>query len=182
MFGPTMVLRSLILALAAAAPSAALAQSSDSGIYVGGLLGRTRVSENCPQSCEEASRAARAFAGYQINRGFGIELGAASLGETKSQEFGVPVTTQVRVVDFTVLGHWHIAEKVALFGRLGGYSGKTTGTLTDTSSGVTGGVGAQFAVTPNLGLRVEWQDYATMSNGARLFDINLLGIAALWRF
>jgi OOP family OmpA-OmpF porin len=172
-----------MLALAAALPApAALAQSSDSGIYVGGLLGRSRVSENCPKSCDEASRAARAFAGYQFNRGFGMEVGAAGLGETKSDELGVPVTTQVRVLDFTVLGHLHLAEKVALFGRLGVYQGKTTGTLTDTSSGGTAGVGVQIAVTPNLALRVEWQDYATVSNGARLFDINLFGLAALWRF
>jgi len=169
------------LAAAICAP-AAFAQASDSGIYAGGLLGRTRYSENCPQSCDEASRAARLFAGYQFNRWFGMELGAAALGETKNQELGVPVTTQVRVLDYTLLGYLHIAEKVALFGRVGAYSGKTTGTLTDTSSGGTAGVGVQFAVTPNLGLRVEWQDYATVSNGARLFDINLLGIAALWRF
>lgn len=178
-----MVLRSLILALAAALSApAAFAQSSDSGIYVGGLLGRTRVNADCPKSCDEASRAGRAFAGYQFNRWLGMEVGAAGLGETKQDELGVPVTTQVHVTDFTVLGHLHLAEKVALFGRLGVYSGKTTGTLTDTSSGGTAGVGVQLAVTPNLALRVEWQDYATVSNGARLFDINLFGLAALWRF
>jgi len=179
-----MVLRTLILALAAAllAP-AAMAQSADgSGIYVGGLVGRVRFSEDCPQSCDESSRGVRAFAGYQFNRYFGLEVGAASLGETKNEELGVPVKTQVRLVDASLLGHWHLAEKVALFGRLGAYSGKTTGTVTDTGTGVTLGAGAQFAVTPNLGLRVEWQDYATLSNGIRVFDANLLGVGVLWRF
>ena len=75
-----------------------------------------------------------------------------------------------------------LAEKVSLFGRLGGFYGKTTSTITDSGTGVTLGVGAQFAVTRNLGLRVEWLDYATLANGLRIFDANLLGIAALWRF
>ena len=180
-----MVLRSLsrlwVAALAVAAPAAA-APPDDMGVYAGGLLGRTRYSHDCPESCEDASRGLRVFGGVQVTRYFGMEVGAAGLGETKTEELGAPVSTKVHVVDFSLLFHWPLAEKVALFGRLGGYYGKTTGTITDSGAGVTAGVGAQFAVTPNLGLRVEWQDYATVSNGARLFDINLLGIAALWRF
>jgi opacity protein-like surface antigen len=180
MFPPPMrTLLALVLVLAA---PAAAAQSDDSGFYVGGLLGRTRYSENCPQSCEESSRGLRAFAGMQLNRYFGLELGAAGLGETKNEELGVPVTTQVRVVDFTMLLHWPIVEKMSLFGRLGGYYGKTTGTITDSGTGVTLGVGAQFAVTRSPRLRVEWQDYATLASGIRVFDANLFGVGALWRF
>lgn len=171
----------LAVALAVAATAAA-AQPEDMAVYAGGLLGRTRFSESCSPSCDEASRAVRVFAGVQVTKYFGMELGAASLGETQTEELGVPVTTRVRVVDFSLLGYLPLAQKVALFGRLGAYYGKTTSTLTDSGTGATFGVGAQLAVTQNLGLRIEWQDYSTLSSGLRVFNANVLGVAALWRF
>jgi opacity protein-like surface antigen len=173
--------RVLLLAFVLFAPPA-LAQSGDGGFYVGGLLGRSQFSESCSQGCDGSSNALRAFAGLQLNRYFGLEAGIAHLGEAKGQEFGVPVTTSARVVDFTLLGHWLLAEKVSLFGRIGAYSGKTTGTITDSNTGLTLGFGAQFAASRNLALRVEYQDYATMSYSLHVFDVSLLGLSALWRF
>jgi OmpA-OmpF porin, OOP family len=171
----------LLLAAVLFAPPA-LAQSDGSRFYLGGLLGTSKFSESCTQGCDDSSTALRAFAGVQMNRYFGLEAGFAHLGETSGQEFGVPVTTRARVFDFTLLGHWPLAEKVSLFGRIGGYAGKTTGTITDSATGLTVGFGAQFAATPNLALRVEYQDYATLSYSFHVFDVSLLGVSALWRF
>jgi opacity protein-like surface antigen len=173
----------LILSIAHFAPTAlAQSQSEPGALYLGGLLGRSQFSENCSQGCDDSSNALRAFAGVQLNRYFGLEAGVAHLGEATGQEFGVPVTTSARVFDFTLLAHWPIAEKVSLFGRIGAYAGKTTGTFTDSNTGLTLGFGAQFAASRNLSLRVEYQDYATMSYSLHVFDVSLLGLSALWRF
>ena len=52
------------------------------------------------------------------------------------------------------------------------------------------GLGAQYDIIRNLGLRVEWQRYRKMGGGDVAFgpavgeksDLDVLGVSALWRF
>jgi opacity protein-like surface antigen len=63
------------------------------------------------------------------------------------------------------------------------FAGLGSVSRSDDNTGLTLGLGLRYDVTPNLGVRAEWQRYGDVSADAfGEGDIDLVSIGALWRF
>jgi OOP family OmpA-OmpF porin len=147
-------------------------------------------------SCDEKDTAIKIFAGYQFNRNFAAEVAFQDFGKTKGSGtvLGVPVSAEVKSHAFEAdaLGILPFMDQFGAYGRLGLYYAKTegsgvvggaTGSGSDTNSGLTYGLGLQWDPIRNVGLRLEWQRYHDVGgDNSGKGDIDVLGIAALYRF
>jgi OmpA-OmpF porin, OOP family len=163
-----------------AAPAMAQMRSpSLSSAYVGGSLGQSKFKVDCG-GCDTKDTAFRLFGGYQFNRTIAVELGYTDLG--KLGDSGASV--EANAWDLSGVFSWPFANQFAAFGRLGlaRVEGKGGGE-SDTKNALTWGLGVQYDVMRNLGLRGEFQRYK-VDAGAGVGDVNIdvLSIGALWRF
>lgn len=169
--------------------------AQDTGIYLGGSLGYAQYKDTCkriPVPCEDHDTAWRLFSGYQFSRAWSAELGYASLGELSGSGAAGTLQLQVKALDLSALGSIPITGGLSALGRIGIYRARTTidrqgpafGVPHDagTSSGFTFGAGLGYNLW-KLGLRAEWQRYASVGTGnTGEDDIDVFSVGALVRF
>jgi len=187
----TIALMGLAAAAAALPAAAQMRAPALNSFYVGATVGRSDAG-NCEApagiSCDTKDTAWRILGGYQFHRNFAAELGYHNLGDVKFSATGVSAKVATSAWELVGVGMLPFANQFSAYGKLGAYRAKSelTGDLgsgSDTSTGLTWGIGAQWDVMPQLGLRLEWQQYNDVGgdNSAK-GDINVLGVGAIWRF
>ena len=141
----------------------ALAQGMQPAWYVGGDIGTVDFAD-------EEDTGWKILGGYQLNRNFAAELGYGTLFDKD----GVEVTAW----DLVGVGILPLNNQFSVYGKLGfamweaeGPGGSVDGT------DLTYGVGAQYDLTPKLGLRLQWQRYDTDDEEADAFTLG-----AIYRF
>ena len=169
--------RSICLAVAAlagtmvSAPALAqMAAQDERAPYIGGSLG-----------LNDGESAWRLFGGYRVNRNAAIELGYADLGEMNFG--GTPVNSDAW--ELSALGILPLGERVSAYGRLGFYRGEARGGgINETTTDLTFGLGAQYDVNRNIGVRLEWQRYSDFGGGAfgAVSDEDVVWLNAVYRF
>jgi len=184
------------MVLAVAAPSVALAQGvlggPDSAWYAGGSVGRSS-SALCAAafglSCDDQGTAYRMFAGYQVNRYLSLEFGYQQLGDLTLALGPTTQTIETSAFDLVVLGMLPLTQRLGAYGKLGIYRASNEATVAGTTSkletnGLTYGIGLQYDVTANLGVRIEWQEYANVIGAGLIGSSNadVTSVAAIWRF
>jgi len=184
--------------LAVVVPSAALAQGvlggPDSAWYAGGSVGKSS-SSICAfafgGSCDDQGTAYRVFAGYQVNRYLSLELGYQELGEVTIGAGPVTQTLDTTLFDLVVLGTLPLTQRLGAYGKLGIYRANNDLTTNAPgvasakleSNGLTYGLGLQYDVTANLGVRIEWQEYSNViGTGIGSSNADVTSVAAIWRF
>jgi len=201
-----MVKRTLItlltlgLSLAAQAQSVYPPQPAPAlvGPYAGALFGRSEAKSGCVgviagggRECDEIDLAFGAFAGYQLHRYYGAELGYTNLGKVRANATGPASATSQNVQadawDIAALGFLPFDENLSAFARLGGYratlSTSERGITDSANSGLAYGGGLQWDLNRKYGLRALWQRYKKIGRGR--FDTNdydVLGFSAFYRF
>jgi OmpA-OmpF porin, OOP family len=172
-----------IMAVFAAGPAAAQSTAPAGHVYAGGTFGAARWTSTCAD-CDNSDTALRVFGGYQVNRNIAAEIGFANLGEQRGPGLVVKGTAW----DASLVAGWPVAGALSVYGRVGVHranlkgGGALAGQQHD-NYGLTYGLGAQFDLTPNLGLRVDWQEYSSAGgSGIPDTDLRLISAGALWRF
>ncbi len=186
-----------------AASSAAWSQ--EPRFYLGGAVGQATMKDACQDlpsgfSCDDKDTAFKLFGGYQINRNFAVEAAYNDFGKAKANGtisgVSVDATAEATAWELTAIGSWPIANRFAVYGKLGVYYGDLKSNATATSGGATGtgsakdtntdltfGLGASFDLTRNVSLRAEWQRFNDMGgNDTGKSDVDMLSIGALYRF
>jgi OOP family OmpA-OmpF porin len=192
-------LASILLLALLAAP--ALAQ--ESGPYIGASLGQAEHGDTCEGanlSCDEKDSAWKIYGGYQFNRFVAVEFGYADLGRSAAgaNVGGIVVnpTFEVTAFELSGIGFLPLLDRLALFMRLGVYRAETelggTGTAfgitvpisgKESNSDLTFGLGIQYGITRNIGLRGEWQQYMKVGGAdTGESDIDVLSLAVMFRF
>jgi len=177
----------LSAAVFAAPAMAQMRMPSMSSAYIGGSIGQSKFKGDCaPVDCDKNDTAFRLFGGYQFNRNIAVELGYADLGKVSVSVPGFSASVEANAWDLSGVFSWPFANQFAAFGRLGfarveAKAGGAFGSASDTKNGLTWGLGAQYDVMRNLGLRAEFQRYKEDSSAAD-GDVDVLSIGALWRF
>jgi OOP family OmpA-OmpF porin len=183
-----------ILAIAAAG-IAGPAAAQERGLYLGGSAGYSQYANACQElivPCTEHDTAWRGFGGYQFNPNFALEAGYGFLGRAKGSD---PIVGSFKQEtfgwDLSMIGSFKLSGRLSAFGRLGGYSARSTldvdappGTTShdaNTNSGFTIGAGLAYNLGI-LGVRLEWQRYDNLDVGNRKDDIDVFGAALLIRF
>jgi hypothetical protein len=178
----------LAMSFTGAAPAQSAAPSRAANLYVGLAVGESDAEDMCNgvADCDKRDNTFGAFAGYRVHRNFAIEVGYHNLGEITA-----PGGTYIRsnVWELLVVGSWMVTPPLSIYGKLGPYRGAQTGGGVFASeknlvNAVTYGVGAQFDVSKNVGLRAELQNYPSIGSGPVLphGDISVVRLAGLWRF
>jgi len=132
-------------------------------IYAGIELGQADVGN-------EEDVGFKIFGGYQFTRNFAAEIGYGMLFDKSDVE--------VTALEFVAVGMFPIANQFSLIGKLG-----LANVEVDTRAGsrdkteLTYGIGVQFDVSRNLGVRALWQRYDTDPE-----EVDWLAIGAVWRF
>jgi OOP family OmpA-OmpF porin len=149
----------------------AQAQSQDRpGWYVGGAFGQADIGP-------DDDTAWKLFGGYDINRHFAVEVAYSDLGEVT--ELGV--NTDARAYELSGLLKFPLGNQFSIYG-LGGIANVKAetsgplGTVSDDSTELTWGLGAQMNLSPTFGLRAQWQRYETDE------EVDVVSLGLLWKF
>lgn len=171
-------------ALAAAFALPASAQLAASSYYVGGSLGRAHFVDVCTGivgACKDRDTAFSLFGGLQLNRYFGAELGGRGFGHATLPGGNVKATAY----ELDALATLPLLARFSLLGRVGVFHGSLKGeNIARNNNNATFGWGAQYDLSPQFALRLEWQRYLGFGGGdfGAKTDIDTLGLAALLRF
>ena len=163
-------------ALAAAFAAPALGQmradvEEPRGMYLGGGLGVN----------DDTKSVWRLFGGYRFTRNFAAEFGYVDVGQATIN--GRSANTSAW--ELVALGIAPMGERFSLYGKLGGYRGVAKGGgITSRRTDLTFGLGAQYDVDRNLGVRVEWQRYTDFGGGGfgGVLDQDVVSLNAIYRF
>jgi OOP family OmpA-OmpF porin len=169
------IMKKISLALLLSAFIAAPAFAADTGGYAGLKLGSADKSVN---GVSERNGAFGIFGGYSFNPYVAVELGYTDLGSMIS---GVVKFTSW---DVSAVGTFPINQQFSIYGKLGFADTKEEGLgLSGTRSTATYGLGGQFNVNPNVGIRLGWEHYG-FGDGSIWAegDASLVSVSALYKF
>lgn len=205
-FAAAAFVSAIVIAGPAAAQTAASSSSwiggkMDTSLYIGGNVGQSRFRTTCdgvPVSCDDKDVGWRAFAGYQFHRNFAVEAGYFNLGEASANGVigGAAVSAEGKVRGWELLGvvTFPVWQQLSLFAKAGvartrvSVSGAVAGFGTvvaarDNSTDFTYGLGAEYALTRNIGARLEWQRYDSVGgDNTDKDDLDLFSLGLLYRF
>jgi OOP family OmpA-OmpF porin len=141
----------------------ALAQAGMQGFYAGAEVGNTDVSG------ADDDIGFKILGGYRFHPNLAAEIGYGMLYDKS----GVEVTA----LEAVVVGMFPLNNQFSLIGKLGfaNVDVEVPG-ASDDKTELTWGIGAQYDLGRNLGLRAVWQRYETDD------AIDYLAVGVLWRF
>jgi OOP family OmpA-OmpF porin len=192
--------RAAVAACAAAAmivPTAGLAQGGpDSSTYLGGTVGQSQAKDFCTgvttgggTTCDDKYTSWSILIGYQWNRHLGFEIGYRDLGQASANGLGGNVTAEAHAFETVVLGILPVGERFSVYGKFGAYLAESDLVTTapnsvasehDSNIDLTYGVGVQFELTKQFGVRAEWQRYQDI--GPSNMDVDAISLGLIWRF
>lgn len=153
---------SILGAAALLVSAGAIAQPAVPGFYVGGEVGQSDVGS-------EDDIGFKILGGYQFHRNIAAEIGYGMMFDKSDVE--------VTALEFVAVGLFPIANQFSLLGKLGLANVEVDSRgLSDDKTELTWGIGVQFDVSRNLGVRALWQRYETDD------ELDWLAIGAVWRF
>ncbi len=153
---------SILGAAALMVSAGAIAQPAVPGFYVGGEVGQSDVGD-------EDDIGFKILGGYQFHRNIAAEIGYGMMFDKSDVE--------VTALEFVAVGLFPIANQFSLLGKLGLANVEVDARgLSDDKTELTWGIGVQFDVSRNLGVRALWQRYETDE------ELDWLAIGAVWRF
>ncbi len=205
--GPAIV--ALVASLTAGAVTTAVAQ--DVPNWIGVSVGNTQFSNGSniisssntlsgitPTSTKNSDSAWKIYLGIPFNKYLGLELGYAKLGDQSISGMftGNPATSRATSTAylFDLVGTYDFNESFSLLGKAGihrwGVNSDTSkapvGGGTDGADGFdfTYGLGAQYNVNKDVGLRMEWDRINNMGHEGTTgkIDADLITIGAVYKF
>lgn len=169
---------------------AAPAFAADEGFYAGVTLGNgkpnvTPVTGNALSKSSEFIYGG--LVGYQYNKNLAVEAQFTGAGKATDVAGN---TTKADAFSLTAVGLLPLNDSFELLGKLGVASAKTTSSGLATNvgtnrTGLTYGIGAQYNVTPNLGLRLVWDRYGVATTNAGIktnANANVMTVGAVYKF
>jgi OOP family OmpA-OmpF porin len=177
--------------LITASQVSAQAQQPAAGFYVGGSVGQSSFDKDIVRELITSGRVDtsdtgfKVFGGYQFNRNFGLELAYVDLGKASYSGFAGPDPViggkvEVTGVNLSAIGAWPVAPNFDVFGKIGFLSWEDK--ASDVTAGdpfsdkidgtdLSFGFGANWHLTKNVRLRVEWERFRVDDTDADLFSV-----------
>ena len=166
--------------------------------YIGAGAGQATSDISCPTgvSCDDSDTGWKIFGGLEVNEYISMEVGYIDLGEVtySGTQSG---TREVNGMIMDLVGTYAINPSFVLSAR-GGMNflnAEVNGTIANTPTNNTGdtdlawsfGLGAQYNLTPAVGLRLDWERFfevgSSISNGGTgEADIDLLSAGVVYKF
>jgi len=166
----------------------------DNGFTVSADYGRTEAKKYCQNiaDCHNTDKGPKIAVGYDFNKMFGVELGYTSFGTLfDSNDSSLRLSQKSNAITLSVLGTLPINEMFGVYGRVGyarydtNNSGAIAGVPVDDETGNTPmwGGGVKFTLNEQFALRLEYQNYADLSDlPGRKDDVQGLFAGGVYRF
>jgi OOP family OmpA-OmpF porin len=176
----------VLLATVVAAPAFA----ADEGFYAGVTLGSGKPNVT-PVAGAVLSKTSNfvygGLLGYQYNKNLATEIGYGGVGKATDVAGN---TVKGDALSLVAVGTLPLSDGFSLLGKLGVSSAKTTSSGAATNlgasrTGLTYGIGAQYNVSDNLGLRVSYDRYpvATTNAGVKTnANANVMNVGVVYKF
>ena len=155
---------SMLGAAALAVSTGAVAQSSaTTGFYLGAEIGNTDVDR------ADDDIGFKLLGGYRFHPYVAAELGYGMLYDKGGLE--------VTALEAVAVGMFPVANQLSIIGKLGfaNVEFETAGGSTDDTE-ITWGLGVQYDVNRNLGVRALWQRYESDR------EVDFLAVGVTWKF
>lgn len=185
-----------VAATMATASGAALA--ADNSFYGAVDIGQSKGKDACaPEagvvitSCDDKDTSYRLAGGYNFNKNFGIEASYSDYGNVSKSGtvLGIPVTASGGATAFQLVGtgalplgnQFSLTAKAGLAAVSVDATATALGVAVATSASndnFVWGIGAQFDVTPSIGIRVNYEDLGTVGDNATTGAVKLSNISA----
>jgi OOP family OmpA-OmpF porin len=168
-------LKKIVMAILLSVFVVAPAVAAETPFYIGVKIGSATESVT---GASESSSAFGVLGGYAINPNFAVEAGYTDLGAVQSR------TVKFTAFDVSAVGFFPISQQISLYGKLGMASTKEDGGgYSGTRSAVTFGLGGQFSVNQNVGVRLGYDRYS-FGDGVNFYrgNSNLISVGALFKF
>jgi OmpA-OmpF porin, OOP family len=155
--------RSTLLLLCAALAAGAASAAHAEGLYLGADLGHPQYGNAINgigggDTADNGGVGAKLYGGYALTPNLAVEGGVFRLGHSHDGTTDSTVNTRGLFVDG--VGSYTFAPKWSLLGRVGVNDARFTTSLGDDSSlGVKAGAGVQYDLSPQVGLRMQYERY-----------------------
>jgi OOP family OmpA-OmpF porin len=154
-------------------------------------------------SCKQSDTAYRFSAGYGFTDNFGIEAGYGNYGKTSvtGTVGGAASTGSIKATAFQVVGTGAYAvpvvDKLSLTAKAGLASINAKGTATGglvagsvlaassvRKTNFVWGIGAEYALTPTVALRADFEDLGTIGNATTIgtYKLTAFSVGAMYKF
>lgn len=188
--------------------SSAFAQWAQGG-YIGGNVGRTwadfdNTAATSPPATttltgeDDTEVGYKLFGGYQFHRNFAVEAGFFDLGRFDASFAGAPGTidsrTRMRGLNLDLVGIMPLTDRFSAFARLGAAYTRAKSDISTTGAFVGGsrresewgpkfGLGLEYAFTPALAVRAEWERYNRIEDPVRgRGHVDMASVGLVYRF
>lgn len=144
--------------------------------YVGVTAGQNKMDF----SGSKESTAFAIFGGYSFNEYIAAELAYTDFGSADTSFAGTSI--KGNAASLAAVGSLPLGRDFSLFAKLGYASTKveSTGGTSETKDDLTYGVGAQYNVTRNVGLRLGYDSFKVGKTTTK--DSNMVSLSALIKF
>lgn len=167
--------------------------------YLGANVGQSSSDISCPVgvSCDDSDTAWKIYGGLEINEFISMEVGYIDLGKVTYSGTAETGTRETNGMILAMVGTYAINPSFVLSGRggLNILNTEVNGTIAGTPTLNTGdtdvvwsfGVGAQYNVTPSVGLRLDWERFfeagsSDFNGGTGEADIDLISAGVVYKF
>lgn len=138
---------SMLGAAAMTVSAGALAQSATTGFYIGAEVGQTSVDD-------EDDIGFKLLGGYRFHPNIAAEVGYGMMYDKSDIE--------VTALEFVAVGMFPVANQLSIIGKLGFANVEVDSPFgSEDKTEITWGLGVQYDVNRNLGVRALWQRYET---------------------
>jgi len=179
-------------ALVALGFASAPALSQQTSWYAGLGLGQAFHDTDCTGliTCDDKDIAWKIFGGYQFNKYLGVEVGYTDLGKASLGDAVSTATLKVKGFEALAVGTFPINEQFEVYGKAGLFrwdldvSDPTVGSISESGTDLTFGIGAKYNFSKTLGIRLEWQRYNDIGNDATTgkSDSDFIGVGIVFKF
>jgi OmpA-OmpF porin, OOP family len=167
--------------------AAATAQAAD--FYAGAAIGQSdwRIKDLPQYQIDRRHVAGKVYAGWQFLPNFALEGGYTHFGRARITGVTIPGAVNIRGegVFADVVASVPVADRFSLLARLGVVHSRTKfnppafSNARDSGTRAKAGLGAEFTINPQLGLRAEWERHRfDMFNDRTNVDLWSVGVRA----
>jgi OOP family OmpA-OmpF porin len=163
--------------------------AGDNGFYAGMNLGIGKPDINTPNgTSKDSSVVAGGVVGYKFNKYFAVESQYTGIGRVTDKVNG---SAKGDAISLSGLGILPLTDNFDLYGKLGLAVAKTSvsgglASMSDaTRTAMTYGVGAQYNVNQNIGLRLGWDRYNAaidVAGNNKNNNADVISVGALYSF
>ena len=143
------------------------------------------------QPCSDDKDAAwKIFGGYQFNRNLGVEFGYTNLGKASAGDAVSTTTFKTKGFEVLAVGTFPINQQFEVYGKAGLFrwnldaNDTVFGSLSESGTDLTFGLGVKYNFTKTVGARLEWQRYNDIGNEntTGTSDSDFIGVGLVFKF